>query len=249
MSVTAEKPEELSQKELAKLVIDMFHRIVVHHVLWFREVEHQVGFQKALDIMQDIYTHSLGIQLKRLSKEFCFDMEEGIPKPLLDMPRERLLGLMETVAKNWLANDGVWFLSVEGKHGMNDAKRCNDSCWARYSPFEAWSIKQFLGLSKYPGIEGLKQALKFRMYSRLNVQTIIDETPDCIQFQMNVCRVQAARQRKGLKDYPCKSAGLVEYGYFAESIDSRIETECICCPPDPHPEEWMCAWRFYLRKD
>ncbi|MCD4789220.1 MAG: DUF6125 family protein, partial [Bacteroidales bacterium] len=26
----------------------------------------------------------------------------------------------------------------------------------------------------------------------------------------------------------------------------RIKTECICCPPDKHPEEYYCAWRFYI---
>lgn len=249
MGVKAESPEELSQEELARFVVDMLHRIAVHHVLWFREVEHQLGFQKALDIMKEAYSGTLGIQMKRLSKELGFELENGLPRPLLDMPREKLAGLMDIVAKNWLANDGVWFLAVEGNHGMNDAKRCNDSCWTRFSPFEAWSIKQFLGLDEYPGLEGLKKALRFRMYSRLNVQTIFDEDGDSIQFQMNVCRVQAARQRKGLDDYPCKSVGLVEYGYFAASIDPRIKTECIGCPPDPHPEEWFCAWRFYMPHD
>ena len=60
------------------------------------------------------------------------------------------------------------------------------------------------------------------------------------------CRVQAARKRKGLPDYPCKSAGMVEYPAFARTIDSRIRTECVGCPPDDHPAEWFCAWKFTL---
>jgi hypothetical protein len=81
----------------------------------------------------------------------------------------------------------------------------------------------------------------------INVQSIVEETEDSFVFQMNECRVQAARKRKGLADYPCKSAGLVEYAYFARAIDPRIETECVGCPPDAHPEKWFCAWRFTLR--
>jgi len=63
---------------------------------------------------------------------------------------------------------------------------------------------------------------------------------------MNDYRVQAARKRKGLTDYPCKSGGLVEYRAFAETIDSRIRTSRIACPPDDHPPEWFCTWRFTL---
>jgi hypothetical protein len=84
------------------------------------------------------------------------------------------------------------------------------------------------------------------MYARINVQSIIDDSPNSIIFQMNDCRVQSARKRRSLEDYPCKSAGLVEYRTFGETIDSRIRCECIGCPPDPHPEGWFCTWRFSL---
>jgi hypothetical protein len=82
------------------------------------------------------------------------------------------------------------------------------------------------------------------MYALINKQSIEDVDDNCIIFRMNECRVQVARQRKGLEDYPCKSAGMVEYPYFAQAIDSRIKTECIGCPPDAHPKEWFCAWKF-----
>ena len=72
------------------------------------------------------------------------------------------------------------------------------------------------------------------------------ESPEALIFEMNDCRVQSARVRKGLADYPCKSAGLVEYARFAEAIDDRIRTECIGCPPDAHPAEWFCAWKFTI---
>jgi hypothetical protein len=238
--------EDLSQEDTARLVIDMFHRIIIHHALWFTEVRHQMGMQKALDTLKIASDRSIGIQMKRLSKILGFEMKDGIPLSLLNMPKESLLELLNTVGVNWLANDGVWFQAVEFESGMNDAKRCNDSCWAHFSPFEAWSIKNFLDLPRNPGLEGLKKALGFRMYARINTQSFIDEGSDSFIFQMNECRVQYARKRKGLDDYPCKSVGLVEYPYFARSIDPRIKTECIGCPPDEHPDEWYCAWRFKI---
>lgn len=226
--------------------MDVMHRTIIHYALWFTEIRHQMGMEKALDALKVASEKGIGIQLKRFSKILGFEMKDGIPAPLLDLDKDKMAHLMDGVAANWLANDGVWFQAVEFTSGMNDAKRCNDSCWAHFSPFEAWSIKRFLGLDQHPGLEGLKKALFFRVYSRLNIQSIVDETPDSFVFQMNECRVQTARKKKGLDDYPCKSAGLVEYTYFANSIDTRIKTECIGCPPDVHPDNWYCAWKFSI---
>ena len=97
-------------------------------------------------------------------------------------------------------------------------------------------------------LDGLKKALSYRMYAFINVQSIAEETENSFVFRMNDCRVQAARKRKGLDDYPCKSGGMSEYPTFARTIDPRIRTECIGCPPDPHPDEWFCAWRFTLEE-
>ncbi|MEK7373583.1 MAG: DUF6125 family protein [Thermodesulfobacteriota bacterium] len=246
MDKNLERAEELGREELARLAIDFFHRTIVHHTLWFAEVEHQMGMSKALDILGAAWEKSYAVQMKRLSEILGFEMEKGVPKALLTMPKEELLRLLGDLGRNWIAGDGIWFQTVEARDGIWDAKRCNDSCWARFSPFEAWSIRRFLDLPEAPGLSGLKRALGFRLYARINVQTILDESPESIVFQMNDCRVQAARKKKGLTDYPCKSGGLVEYRAFAETIDPRIRTSCIACPPDDHPPEWFCAWRFTL---
>jgi hypothetical protein len=240
--------DDLSQEDTARLVMDMFHRIMIHYVLWFTEVRHQMGMERALAVLKNASERSIELQLSRLSKLIGFEMKDGLPQPLLKMPKESLQQLLDNVAVNWLANDGVWFQAVEFSSGMNDAKRCNDSCWALFSPFEAWSIKNFLKLPPKPGLDGLKKALNFRVYARINTQRVIEEDSDSFVFQMNECRVQSARKRRGLDDYPCKSGGMVEYTYFARSIDERITTECIACPPDAHPDQWYCAWRFKMNK-
>lgn len=43
-----------------------------------------------------------------------------------------------------------------------------------------------------------------------------------------------------------KSGGTTEYTGFSQEIAPRIRCECGGCPPDAHPEEWVCAWRFTL---
>ena len=234
------------KKETVILILDYLHRTMMHHAMWFAEVSHQFGRDKAMEIMQEVCDTSYHIHLKRLAKIMQFDVVDNLPAPLVQMADEELEVLKEGVAVSWLANDGVWFQAVEKKYGMFDAKRCNDSCWGQFSPLEAWSVKRLLKLPEKPGLEGLKQALQYRLYAAVNKQDISEETSDSFLFRMMECRVQAARRRKGMEDYPCKSAGIIEYRSFAETIDSRITTECIACPPDTMEREWYCGWRFTL---
>ena len=180
MDKNLERPEELGQEELARLAIDFFHRTIVHHTLWFAEVEHQMGMSKALDILGAAWEKSYAVQMKRLSEILGFEMEKGVPKALLAMPKEELLRLLGDLGRNWIAGDGIWFQTVETRDGIWDAKRSNDSCWARFSPFEAWSIRRFLDLPEAPGFCGLKTALGFRLYARINVQAILDESAESI---------------------------------------------------------------------
>lgn len=239
------KAGELSHEETARFVVDLLHRLIIHHGLWFAEVKHQVGMERALQLLGEESEKSLGLQLRHLGDLLGFTVKDGVPSFLLDMAPEKLLALKDRLAKNWLANDGIWFQTVEQSGGMDEAKRCNDSCWGQFSPVEAHMVKRFLGLGAQPGLDGLKTALGFRIYESINVQSVVKEGNGVVLY-MNQCRVQEARNRKGLPDYPCKSAGLVEYTYFARTIDPRIKTECLGCPPDQHPKEWYCAWRFTL---
>ncbi len=245
----AKNASELNHQETARFVVDLYHRTMIHHVLWFTEVKHQMGQEKALELFSKASKKTYEIQMKHLAGLLGFEMVDGVPSPLLDMKPDDLQNLKSRLAKNWLVSDGVWFQTVEFAEGMNEAKRCNDTCWAQFSPVEAQSIRELLGLTAEPGLDGLKRALGFRIYESVNTQSITEETENSFIFQMNKCRVQDARKRKGLDDYPCKSAGLVEYSYFATAIDSRIQTECLGCPPDPHPEEWYCAWKFTLNSE
>lgn len=160
---------------------------------------------------------------------------------------EQKSSLLEDAAKLWLAHDGLWFLNVEKRFGIEKAIEIDRDAWKEFTVIEARRIKERLFLSENGGLPALKTALKFRLYAYINKQEIIEENEKSFIFRMNSCRVQEARKRKGLPDFPCKSVGIVEYSYFAKTIDQRIETECIYCPPDNHPQDSWCAWRFKIR--
>ena len=166
---------------------------------------------------------------------------------LQDLNKEELVDLLQDAAKNWLAHDGLWFQAVEAKYGLEVAIERDAAAWKRFTVIEAQRIMNRQKIPPNGGIPALIKALQYRLYAYLNVQEIIEVSDSRCIFRMNNCRVQAARKRKNLPDFPCKPVGLFEYAYFAKTIDPRIETRCIACPPDEHPSEYYCAWKFSLK--
>ena len=161
--------------------------------------------------------------------------------------REELEGMLTDFAKNWLAHDGLWFQAVERQSDMEIAIKLDTEAWERFTIIEAHRIMKRHGIKEGSGLDGLKKALGFRMYAVLNKQKIVHETETSFEFFMVDCRVQSARARKGMDLFPCKSVGIVEYTGFAATIDPRIKTECIGCPPDEQAgKEYYCGWRFSI---
>lgn len=171
--------------------------------------------------------------------------DEGL-KVLEQMSKEELIAVIVDDAKNWLAHDGLWFQAVEKMYGMDIAMDADREAWRHFTVIEAKRIMERLGMKPGGGIPALVECLKHRLYARLNLQDCIELTDDRVVFRMLDCRVQSARKRKGLADFPCKSVGIVEYSEFARAIDPRITTNCLACPPDKHPDEFWCAWEFKI---
>lgn len=164
------------------------------------------------------------------------------------LSRDELFTLLEIYAKNWLAMDGYWFQSIEKKHGMDEAMEHDENIWRGFTRTEAKRIKKFLGLKEGCGLEGLREALSFRLYACINRDEIILEGNELI-YRTLECYVQKARSDKGMPFHPCKSVGIIEYSLFAKEIDPRIQCECISCYPDVTDASCNCAWRFWLEEN
>lgn len=149
-------------------------------------------------------------------------------------------------AKLWLAHDGLWFQAVENEFDLKTAIKLDTEAWSKFSPIEA---KRILGrLEKEPGggLDLLEEALEHRLYAFVNKQRVVEKTGKKLVFEMTACRVQDARHRKGLPSFPCKEVGVVEYSTFAETIDPRVKTRCLKCPPDEYNGEYWCRWEFSI---
>ena len=165
---------------------------------------------------------------------------------LQSLGKDELIRIIVDDAKNWLAHDGLWFQAIESRHGMEAAIEADAAAWEQFTVIEAKRIMDRLGINPGGGIPALLQCLDQRFYARLNTQDAVEVTDTRAVFRMRECRVQSARRRKGLPDFPCKPVGLVEYTGFARTIDPRIRTRCISCPPDAGTGAAACAWEFSL---
>jgi len=165
---------------------------------------------------------------------------------LAQYSKEQLMDLLDIYAKNWLAMDGVWFQSVERRFGMEEALYHDGEAWKRFTVIEARRIKDFLQLPPAPGLEGLAQALRLRFYANLNRDKLEWEEDGALVYTMVDCRVQRARQGKGMPFHPCKPVAILEYQGFAQTIDPRITCECLSCYPEATDPACCCKWRFRL---
>jgi len=162
------------------------------------------------------------------------------------MSRDDLLRALEMFAKNWLAHDGCWFLAAEERFDMQTAMELDLRSWKRFAVAEARRIMSTFNIPDSGGLEALERALSLRLYAVINTQrTVWSDDGKHLRFFMDVCRVQEARRRKGLPDFPCKSVGIVEFETFATTIDPRIRTTCLHCPPDAAPGQY-CGWEFTI---
>lgn len=165
-----------------------------------------------------------------------------------ELSKEELKALLKVYAKNWLAHDGCWFLSIEEKIGIDEAIHYDREAWRKFTVVEAKRVMEFLELPANSGIKGLAKALKFRLYATVNEDEIDILDGNSMIYTVKTCRVQQARRRKKLPDFPCKSVGIVEYSLFAKTIDNRIETECLSCPPEITDNNCYCKWKFSIKE-
>jgi hypothetical protein len=161
-----------------------------------------------------------------------------------ELEAPELRSYIQFLLHHYRVMDSFWYIYSSELWGEASADRLNEKVWGKIPALAARDLVQRFDIQER-GLKGFVQALRYWPWHIL-VGYQIEARPEEVIITVPACPTQEARLKRGLGEYRCKEMHRAEFESFAREIDGRLKTECVFAPPDPHPAQLFCKWRFYL---
>ncbi|MFC2018887.1 DUF6125 family protein [Chloroflexota bacterium] len=154
--------------------------------------------------------------------------------------------LAELFSRSLYTIDGLWFLALEEKYGLDTAVELDVAVWRRFSLIHARRALKTLAIKEDSPVKTFIRLLEEDPVLTIFKTEIVELSDKKAVFRYTECPPQRARIRDSRGEYPCKAVGLTLFSSYAEVIDPGLKLSCLFCPPDTHPQETWCKWQIEI---